>query len=106
MRGRPPPTVDLYWRRFAIAEIPLDEPKEFESWLLKRWIEKDELLDIFSETGRFPPCDWGTEWFDGIKTPGYFEADIKLRHTVEVGNIFSIVTITGSVAYSIWKCFF
>jgi hypothetical protein len=58
----------MHWRRFAVNEIPLDDQKEFEAWLVARWAEKDELMDEFFETGKFPsdlegsiPCDSSDE---------------------------------------------
>ncbi|KAE8357131.1 hypothetical protein BDV27DRAFT_164806 [Aspergillus caelatus] len=44
----------MYWRRFAVSDIPLDDQKEFDAWLRARWTEKDQLLDEYFETGRFP----------------------------------------------------
>ena len=41
--GRPPKSVNMYWRRFRINTIPLDDPKKFELWLRLRWREKDKL---------------------------------------------------------------
>ncbi|KAL2823991.1 hypothetical protein BDW59DRAFT_173120 [Aspergillus cavernicola] len=54
LQGRPPTSVNMYWRRFAVADIPLDDQKEFDVWINARWTEKDELLEQYFETGRFP----------------------------------------------------
>ncbi|KAI5282840.1 hypothetical protein KEM52_003577, partial [Ascosphaera acerosa] len=61
LRGRPPASVNMYWRRFAVADLPLDDQRAFEHWLVARWAEKDALLDRFYDEGRFPPCDWEEE---------------------------------------------
>lgn len=56
-QGRPPRSVNLHWRRFALAAIPLDDDADFERWLHQRWLEKDQLLEHFVRTGRFPSAD-------------------------------------------------
>merc|ERR1719284_1707770 len=40
-QGRPPKSVNLYWRRFRVSDIPLDDPKAFGDWLLAEWYKKD-----------------------------------------------------------------
>ncbi|KAL4787791.1 hypothetical protein BJX76DRAFT_345295 [Aspergillus varians] len=87
LQGRPPTSVNLYWRRFAVAEIPLDDQQEFESWLRARWVEKDELLEQYFETGRFPSALAGSiEVGHGDATQlnaaesGYAEAHVRLGH--------------------------
>ncbi|KAM5485118.1 protein required for normal CLN1 and CLN2 G1 cyclin expression [Microsporum canis] len=57
LKCRPPRVVNFYWRRFALADIPLDKQEDFEAWLFERWAEKDALLDAFIETGKFPPFE-------------------------------------------------
>ena len=44
----------MHWRRFRVAEIPIDDEKQFEVWIRNRWREKDYLLEYFTRTGRFP----------------------------------------------------
>ncbi|KAI5303290.1 emp24p/erv25p- protein [Ascosphaera pollenicola] len=61
LRGCPPASVNFYWRRFAIDELPLDDQEEFGRWLLQRWSEKNDLLEQFYNEGQFPPCDWEEE---------------------------------------------
>ncbi|KAI5287571.1 hypothetical protein KEM54_005892, partial [Ascosphaera aggregata] len=61
LRGRPPASVNFYWRRFAVDDLPLDDQEEFGRWLLQRWSEKNDLLERFYNEGRFPPCDWEEE---------------------------------------------
>jgi hypothetical protein len=88
----------MHWRRFAISEIPLDDQKEFEVWLTKRWAEKDELLDHFFETGRFPTDDDGSEDLleskrDESVSPAYIETEVKLGHWIEATQIFVVLGI-------------
>jgi hypothetical protein len=52
--GRGPRAVHMHWRRFALADIPLADPAEFDAWLVERWREKDALLAYFAEHACFP----------------------------------------------------
>lgn len=81
-----------------MSEIPLDDQKEFEAWLLARWAEKDQLLEEFFETGRFPTdlegsisCDSTDEDQKAAAAHGYVETDVKLGHWSEVGQIFMVL---------------
>lgn len=51
---RPPCKVYLHFRRFPIEKIPRDGIKEVQDWLYDRWVEKEEMLDEFYQTGSFP----------------------------------------------------
>lgn len=53
----------MYWRRFLINDIPLQDTKAFEEWVLQRWIEKDNLLESFQQHGCFP-ADEGSVFTD------------------------------------------
>ncbi|KAF2206720.1 hypothetical protein CERZMDRAFT_52485, partial [Cercospora zeae-maydis SCOH1-5] len=55
--GRPPKSVNMYFRRFKIADIPYQEEDAFTRWLLNRWREKDYMLDYFYKFGNFPAED-------------------------------------------------
>jgi hypothetical protein len=55
--GRPPKSVNMFWRRFKIAEIPLDTDEAFGRWLTNRWREKDYILEYFNKYGQFPAED-------------------------------------------------
>lgn len=88
----------MYWRRFAVADIPLDDQQEFDAWLRARWAEKDALLEQYFETGRFPSALAGSiEVGNGDATQsdaakcGYAEAHVRLGHWTEVGRIFRVV---------------
>lgn len=56
-QGRRPKSVNMYWRRFKVSEIPMDDAKAFEIWLRDRWTEKDDLIELFVQQGRFPAND-------------------------------------------------
>ena len=55
--GRPPKSVNMYWRRFRISEIPIENEEAFAMWLRNRWTEKDYLLEHFQRHGTFPEGD-------------------------------------------------
>jgi hypothetical protein len=44
----------MYWRRYKISEIPIDNDEAFGRWLKNRWTEKDYLLEHFYRHGSFP----------------------------------------------------
>lgn len=52
--GRPPKSVNMYWRRFKILDIPYDDDEQFSRWLVNRWREKDYLLEYYYKFGNFP----------------------------------------------------
>lgn len=115
LQGRPPKSVNMYWRRFAVSSIPVSDPKEFEAWLMKVWREKDELLQYFADHGRFPPSDGAEPGFDpaifGKKISkadaayrsGYIETEVKLAHWIEIGQIFVILAALALVANVVVK---
>jgi 1-acyl-sn-glycerol-3-phosphate acyltransferase len=89
LQGRPPKSVNMYWRRFATSNIPIKDPKAFETWVLDRWKEKDALLEKFYETGRFPS--------DQKSGDAYLETEVKLQHWLEVGQIFAVLAALAMV---------
>ncbi|KAK7532707.1 acyltransferase-domain-containing protein [Phyllosticta citricarpa] len=101
--GRPPRSVNMYWRRFAVKDMPLDSPTEFEKWVLARWREKDDLLEQYLQTGRFPADPEGVRYevagprLNGMpkldkseerKNRGYIETEVRPGNPVEFLQIF------------------
>lgn len=84
----------MYWRRFKISSIPLEDSTEFEFWLRERWIEKDKLLEMYESTGRFPP-------FPKSKASNqeYIETTAKLRYRLQFLVIFMPVTAVFVIWY-------
>ncbi|KAL5334553.1 hypothetical protein BJX70DRAFT_391322 [Aspergillus crustosus] len=90
VQGRPPTSVNMYWRRFAVEDIPLVDQAEFDVWLRARWTEKDDLLEQYFETGRFPSDLAGSidvasadaNQFSAAEN-GYVEAHVRLSHWTE-----------------------
>ncbi|KAK5115546.1 hypothetical protein LTR62_001205 [Meristemomyces frigidus] len=55
--GRPPKSVNMFWRRYKISDIPIDNDAAFSRWLNNRWREKDYMLEYFFKFGHFPAGD-------------------------------------------------
>lgn len=93
LQGRPPKSVHLYWRRYAVSEIPLDDQKAFELWIEKRWREKDDLLEQYKTTGRFPAAheDNSKESKGGT----FIDTEVKLKSPFEVLQIYIVVLTVG-----------
>ncbi|KAK3065292.1 hypothetical protein LTS18_002695 [Coniosporium uncinatum] len=68
LQGRPPKSVNLHWRRWKVADLPVSDEKAFNDWILERFREKDELIDRYLETGRFPVDE---DWVDKPGANGY-----------------------------------
>lgn len=99
--GRPPKSVNMYWRRFRISSIPLNDPKTFELWLRSRWIEKDNFIEDYLRTGRFP-ADQGTSKNskgETIRGAGHIEAEIKPKYWYEFLQVFAPIGLFALVLY-------
>lgn len=91
----------MYWRRFAVADMPLDDDEAFGQWILDRYKEKDKLLQHFYDHGRFPP---GTEGIDsGMSDDGYLHTSIHLQSPLEIGQIFVVLATAALVANVLTK---
>jgi lysocardiolipin and lysophospholipid acyltransferase len=92
-QGRPPKSVNLHWRRFAVKDIPFDDTEKFSQWLHDRWVEKDALLEQYQNTGRFPADNEEEEPVNGAtkyaaKGAGYIETEVQLRNRLEPLQVF------------------
>ncbi|KAI9716103.1 MAG: hypothetical protein M1812_005530 [Candelaria pacifica] len=99
--GRPPKSVNMFWRRFAVSSIPLDNPKEFDLWLRARWVEKDRLLEYYHRHNRFP-ADEGIERLGNGKTrrgAGFIETEIKPNYWFEFMQVFAPMGLFALVLY-------
>ncbi|KAL8675524.1 MAG: hypothetical protein Q9168_000036 [Polycauliona sp. 1 TL-2023] len=99
--GKPPKSVNMYWRRFDIWSIPVDNDRDFDNWLRARWIEKDQLLENYQRTGRFPADTGVSKSADGRKHrgAGYIETEIKSNKWYEYLQIFAPVGMLAFVLY-------
>lgn len=68
LEGRPPKSVNMHWRRFKIADIPINNSKAFDVWLRNRWREKDYMLEYFSRHSRFPADNYWKEHLADVDT--------------------------------------
>jgi lysocardiolipin and lysophospholipid acyltransferase len=91
----------MYWRRFSMSSIPLDDSQAFEEWLKLRWEEKEQILECFIQTGRFPADDAAT----AEKTKGYIETEVRLVKWYEVGQIFVVLATFGLVVNIVTRLF-
>lgn len=102
----------MYWRRFAVSEIPIDDPDQFDKWLLERWREKDRLLEGYLQTGRFPAHGGEGEAPNGaissqkVDGEGYIETEIKAKHLLEflqicvpMAALYLIIRLTGQICH-------
>ncbi|CAM1502708.1 Fc.00g074840.m01.CDS01 [Cosmosporella sp. VM-42] len=94
-QGRPPKSVNFYWRRFRVADIPLDDQKKFDLWLRNEWYKKDELMELYHTTGRFPEMPGS-----GVD---FIETTIRTRGPLEILQIFSVMGIIGLVWRNVKK---
>ncbi|CAG5927922.1 unnamed protein product [Menidia menidia] len=53
---RPPTVTHVHYRMYPIKEVPV-EAEALTDWLYQRFVEKEELLAHFYNTGSFPPPD-------------------------------------------------
>ena len=99
--GRPPKSVNMYWRRFRMSTIPLEDPKKFELWLRLRWREKDKFIDHYLKNGRFP-ADSGSSHNpqgEAIHGAGYIEAEIRPKYWYEFLQVFAPIGLFALVLY-------
>ncbi|KAK4203064.1 acyltransferase-domain-containing protein [Triangularia verruculosa] len=101
-RGQPPKSVNLYWRRFLLADIPLDSAEKFDEWLRQRWYEKDALMEQYISTGRFP----ASPPTDASKNQeGFLETEVRTRYRFEFLQIFAVVGIVGLLVNFVLKLY-
>lgn len=109
----------MYWRRFATSSIPIEDPKQFEAWLLQLWREKDVLLEEYIDNGRFPADDGHDTQSEPavndksdtkvLKGAGFIETEVKLAHWYEIGQIFVVLAAFGlifNIMAKIWNLVF
>jgi hypothetical protein len=98
LSGKRPPSVNIYWRRFAVSSIPLETPEAFEAWLNARWREKDDLLEYYNKTGRFPadeaeddatPNGITQQSVKPAQGAGCVETEVQPSHPLQFVQIFA-----------------
>lgn len=103
--GQPPKSVNMYWRRFALSSIPIDDPVAFEVWLRARWMEKDGLIEAYHRYGRFPADRGAHKTREGriIRGAGHIEAKVKSDSWYEFLHIFAPVGLFALVLYMFYN---
>lgn len=101
LEGRPPKSVSMYWRRFAIKDIPIHSEKAFELWLIARWREKDLLIENYLIHGHFPADTGVTRTAQGQVKRGAGRLNVEIRpsHWYEFLQIFAPMGILAMVLY-------
>jgi 1-acyl-sn-glycerol-3-phosphate acyltransferase len=91
LNGHPPKSVNMYWRRFKISTIPLDDINRFGIWLRARWAEKDALMEQYMRTGRFPADEGVSQTPEGDtrRGAGYIETQVKPYKWYEILQVFA-----------------
>ncbi|KAL5606576.1 hypothetical protein BROUX41_002978 [Berkeleyomyces rouxiae] len=82
-QGRPPRSVNFHWRRFRIADIPLETCEEFDCWLRERWYEKDALMEEYLTTGRFPTSE--------LAKKDYIETAVRTKYPFEFIEVYNVL---------------
>ncbi|EFX00735.1 phospholipid/glycerol acyltransferase [Grosmannia clavigera kw1407] len=67
LQGQPPKSVNFYWRRFRVDNIPLDNAELFDTWLRERCAADSK---------------------DGP----YIETAVRTRYTFEIAQMFAVPT--------------
>ncbi len=88
-----------------MSTIPLDDAKDFERWLLDRWREKDELLEQWYESGRFPSDPGSADAAKGISKDGFIETEMTLNNWMEIGQVVVVLATLALVVNVILKFF-
>ncbi len=95
--GRSPKSVNFYWRRFRLADIPLDDQKEFDLWLRDQWYKKDELMEEYMTTGRFPAMI--------NSSTGFVETQVRTKYPWEILQIFSVLGVSALLWSNVMKVY-
>jgi 1-acyl-sn-glycerol-3-phosphate acyltransferase len=103
-QGRPPKSVNFYWRRFRVDEIPLDSAEAFDAWLRERWYEKDALMEQYVATGRFPASP--SEAVAGTDAKaGFVETEVRTRYSWEFLQVYTVLGVAAllvNVMFKLW----
>lgn len=100
-QGRPPTSVNMHWRRFAIKDIPYGDKDAMHEWTMQRWREKDDLIETFLKEGKFPADVEAVEIEGAPREKGfrgrYINTEVRPRSPFEFLAIFMPVLTVGLV---------
>jgi hypothetical protein len=88
-----------------MSSIPLSDGKEFENWLIERWREKDEILEQWYNTGRFPSDPESADSKRGISEDGFIETEMTLNNWMEIGQLYVVLAALALVVNVVLKFF-
>lgn len=86
-----------------MSSIPLSDAKDFDAWLVDRWREKDELLEQWYDSGRFPGDTASASPENGISEEGYIDTEMTLNSWAELGQIFVVPAAAALVVNVVLK---
>lgn len=86
-QGQAPKSVNFHWRRFRVADIPLNTAEAFDEWLRARWYEKDVMMEEYLSTGRLPASPSTKD----NEQPEYIETEVRTQYPWEMLQVFSVV---------------
>ncbi|KFP67193.1 Acyl-CoA:lysophosphatidylglycerol acyltransferase 1, partial [Cariama cristata] len=92
---RQPTVTHIHYRIFPVKDVPA-EPEALTHWLYQRFIEKEDLLTHFYETGAFPPLQGQTK---------AISREMTLSNLWLVG-IQSLAFLSGGMWYCIFQYFY
>jgi lysocardiolipin and lysophospholipid acyltransferase len=100
----------MYWRRFSISTIPLENAEVFHEWIQQRWNEKDDLLEAYNNTGLFPPNADSVILENSTKPvqQRYIDTSVQLVNWWEVAGIFTpllTVVLVSNILKQLWRLF-
>lgn len=85
-QGRPPKSVNMHWRRFAVKDIPVDDDDKMHDWVMQRWREKDDLIETYIKNGKFQADNDAVSIAggpqDSFKTP-YINTSVQPKHPLD-----------------------
>ena len=96
-----------------MSDIPLNSLEMFDRWIRERWVEKDELLELYLQTGRFP-ASLQPDVCRESKAPddlasfnsAFIETEVRQAHWWEVAQVYIFFSASGLLAYmlaGIWN---
>ena len=99
----------MYWRRFAVSSIPVDDAEAFDKWVMDTWRAKDEILEYFAKNGRFPADESAVVGQDKTDEPteksstkyGFLETEVKLKSVLEIGQLF----VPAAAFWMAWRLY-
>ena len=112
-QGRPPKSVNMHWRRYRIKDLPMDDADAFHEWVMDRWREKDNMIEVFLKDGKFPADVEGVQIEGAPKEKGfrsaYINTEVMPRSPIEFLAMFGPVVgaaVGGMIMVKIFDLIF